>query len=412
MSLPDSIDIRQVRADEFPEFLTAIRDGFGSDGPPEDTSSKFLEMLPAERTLAAFDGDTIVGTFGGYDLELTVPGGGQVPMEGTSAVTVFPTHRRMGLLAAMMEQHLENAAVGGYPVAGLWSSDADIYARFGYGIATHYRSVSMHSGQIVFRNEIQIDRARRISPDEAGELLPAVFDRIRRSRTGMTSRSEAWWKHRIIADEPWMAEGSTKRRWVVHDGPEGIDGYASYRQKHHFEAGYNKGTISIIDIETETPEAHASLWSYLTRIDGFPDVEYDWMPLDDPLPRMVREPRRVLTTQTRDALWIRILDVKAALEARRYESDGSIVIGVTDHFRPSGSGRFRLDVDGGVGTVTLVASDPDVELADDVLGALYLGGQSANAYAGARRVIGSGDSVDLLDRIFRTMRAPWIQEVF
>jgi predicted acetyltransferase len=119
-----------------------------------------------------------------------------------------------------------------------------------------------------------------------------------------------------------------------------------------------------------------------------------------------------LTTQTRDALWIRILDVKAALEARRYESDGSIVIGVTDHFRPSGSGRFRLDVDGGVGTVTLVASDPDVELADDVLGALYLGGQSANAYAGARRVIGSGDSVDLLDRIFRTMRAPWIQEVF
>lgn len=406
------IEIRPIRDDEFPAFLTAIREGFGNDDPPEDTSERFRTMLPVDRTLAAFDGDTIVGTFGGFDMELTVPGGTQVKMEGTTVVTVFPTHRRMGLLTEMMAQHLANAASQGCPMAGLWSSDADIYARFGYGIATHYRSVELHAGQVRFRDEIPLERVRRISPDDVVELLPPVFDRIRRLRAGMTSRSEAWWEHRLVLDEPWMREGNSKRRWVVHDGVDGIDGYAVYRQKQHFEAGYNKGTVTVSEVQSETPEAHAALWSYLTTIDGYPDIEHYNLALDDPLPRMISEPRRVATKETRDALWLRILDVKAALEARTYEADGSLVLGVTDRFRPSESGAFRLDVENGIAAATRVDVEPDIRLADDVLGALYLGGQSAYSYSAARRILGAPDDVALLDRIFRTMRVPWIQEVF
>ncbi len=406
------IEIRPIRDDEFHVFLTAIREGFGDDDPPEDTSDRFRTLLPADRTLAAFDGDSIVGTFGGFDLELTVPGGAQVKMEGTTIVTVFPTHRRMGLLSEMMGQHLSTAASRGYPVAGLWSSESNIYARFGYGIATFNQSVVMHAERIEFRNEIPIGRVRRIRPAEVEELLPTVFDRIRRTRPGMTSRSDAWWKHRLVRDEPWMAEGSTKRRWVVHDGLDGIDGYAAYRQKEHWEAGHSRGTVTVVDMLTETPEAHASLWAYLTRIDGYPVIECHNLAVDDPLPQMVSEPRRVTTDELKDALWIRVLDVKAALEARTYESDGSLVIGVTDRFRPSESGTYRLEVSNGVGSVTPVDTEPDVHLADDVLGALYLGGQSATSYASAHRILGSTHDVSLLDRMFRTMRAPWIQEVF
>lgn len=404
--------IRPIADDEFPAFLQAIREGFGADGPEEDTSHRFRAMLPADRTLAAFDGDTIVGTFGGFDMQLTVPGGAQIPMEGTTVVTVFPTHRRTGLLSAMMRRHLDDADREGYPVAGLWSSDADIYARFGYGIATNYRSVGMRAGQIEFRGEIPIERVRRVQPDEAAEVLPPLFDRIRRSRHGMTDRSDAWWEHRVILDEPWMRDGMTKRRWVVHDGPDGIDGYAAYRQEVKFDEGYNNGKISVVEIHSETAVAHAALWSYLTRIDGFPNVEYSFLALDDPLPRMVKEPRRVKTTETRDALWIRILDVATALEARRYEHDGSIVLSVEDRFRPTGSGTFRLDVVDGAGSVSRSDAAPDVAFADDVLGALFLGGQSAMQYATAGRVAGEAEAVQRLDRLFRTMQSPWIQEIF
>ncbi len=128
--------IRPVTGDEYPAFVRAFIEGFSDDVPSIDFAENVRRVLPPERTLAAFDGAEIVGTFGGFDLELTVPGS-TVPMEGTTVVTVFPTHRRLGLMRAMMEAHLESAVEHGYPVAGLWASGASIYGRFGYGPATY-----------------------------------------------------------------------------------------------------------------------------------------------------------------------------------------------------------------------------------------------------------------------------------
>lgn len=412
MPIPDSITIRPVESDEYPQFLTAIREGFGSDGPPVDTTDRFREMLPPERSIAAFDGDNIVGTFGGYDFELTVPGGAQIPMESTTIVTVFPTHRRMGLLTAMMTKHLDTAADRGYPVAGLWSSDADIYARFGYGIASFYREAELRSAQIEFRDEIEIDRVRRVNAEEAADIAPGVFDRVRRVTPGMFGRPDAWWKHRVIADEEWMREGKTAKRWVVHDGPEGVDGYAAYRQKTSFSEGYNDGSVHVVEVHAETPEAYASLMAYLTNIDGATKVELWNLRVDDSLPRMVREPRRVRTVSVRDALWIRVLDVEAALEARSYESDQTITLGIDDPFRPATSGAYRVEVTGSVASVERVDTDPDVHMDIDVLGSLYLGGQNAHAFAGARRLLGEPQAIATTQRLFATQRAPWIQEVF
>ncbi|MCB1247121.1 MAG: GNAT family N-acetyltransferase [Acidimicrobiia bacterium] len=412
MTYPDSVTIRPVTADEFAAFTAAVRAGFGSDGPPVDTSGRFIEMLPPERTIAAFDGDDIVGTFGGYDFEVTVPGGGTLPMESTTVVTVFPTHRRRGLLTAMMAMHLDHAADRGYPLAGLWSSDSDIYARFGYGIAAYYREISMHASRIVMRDEVSIDRVRRISAEEAAVEAPVVFDRVRRQRAGMFGRPESWWRHRIIADDEWMRDGKTARRWVVHDGSEGIDGYAAYRQKAGFAEGFADGTVSVVEFCAETSEAAASLWSYLTEIDGFPNVEWWNLSVDDPLEKMVREPRRVRTTKLRDSLWIRILDVPAALEARTYETDLSLTIGIEDPFRPATSGNYRIVVASGSATVERTDSEPDVVMDIDVAGSLYLGGQNVHAFAEARRVVGEPGAIAATQRLFATQRAPWCQDVF
>ncbi|MCL1599301.1 MAG: GNAT family N-acetyltransferase [Actinomycetia bacterium] len=404
--------IRPVTAQEYPAFVTALIEGFSDDVPDESFVENIRHTLPPERTLAAFDGEAIVGTFGGYDLTLTVPGGA-VPMEGTTVVTVFPTHRRRGLMQEMMRVHLDNAAANGYPVAGLWASDSSIYTRFGYGAATYGQTVNFDGTQVGLRNGVPLDRLRRVTKDEASGVLPRIFDRICPTTPGMFSRDATWWDVEILTDEDWMKRGRTSHRIVVHDGPDGPDGYIIYRQKQsESDDGHADGTVHVVEMAAATARARASLWAYLFDVDGCPNVRIWNMATDDPIRMMVGEPRRIRVTAQFDALWVRILDVPSALEGRMYESDGSVVLGITDEFRPSTGGTYRLEIERGAATCTRIDGTPEVEMGIDVLGALYLGGGDAPGYADAGRIRGATAAIGVLRRMLRTSRAPWCNQVF
>lgn len=409
----DDITIRPVTEDEYPAFVEAFMEGFSDDVPSEAFASRIQATLPPERTLAAFAGTAMVGTFGGYDLELTVPGG-TMPMEGTTVVTVHATHRRRGLLREMMVAHLDNASRSGYPIAGLWASESDIYGRFGYGIAARSMTIELQSRDIVFRDDVPVDRVRKVDAEEAAALFPGPFDAKRSVTPGMLARSADWWEHSVFPDEEWMRSGRTKRRYVVHDGPAGVDGYASYRLKYESGDGHDGGEVAVVEFIAATPAAEASLWSYLTHIDGRPKTEAWNVPVDTPLPAMVREPRRVKIKRVFDTLWIRILDVGAALSGRTYEEDGEVVLALRDPFRPETEGTYAMTVLDGQATVERIdhRSRADLEMEIDVLGALLLGGGDALAYAAANRITGDADRVLGLHRMFRTVAAPWIDTVF
>jgi predicted acetyltransferase len=407
-----TITIRPVTEEEYPAFVLAFVEGFADDVPSDGFADVIRRTLPPERTLAAFDGDRIVGTFGGYHLELTVPGGGSVGMEGTTVVTVFPTHRRMGLLRSMMDDHLENAADAGYAIAGLWASESGIYGRFGYGLATHHLTWSMKGPSVSFRAGVTVERVRRIAAADAKSVLGPIFDRVLPTRPGMYARTGEWWDE-VLLDEDWMKRGRTTKRYVVHDGPEGPDGYAIYRQKPDSgDDGHSDGKVVVVELIAATPTAEASLWAYLTRIDLCPNVESWNVPVDDPLPMMVTEPRRLGSKGPSDALWIRILDVEQALEARSYDEDGEVTFAVVDEFRPTTSGTFRMQVEGGAATMSRSDDEPDLSIDVDVLGALYLGGGDAPAYAAAGRIRGRAPQVSELHRLFRTVARPWCNQVF
>ena len=406
------IIIRPITDGEYPAFVTAFMEGFSADLQAESQTEQIRHTLPPERTLAAFDGDSIVGTFGGFDLTLTVPGG-TVKMEGTTVVTVFPTHRRMGLLNAMMTEHLDNAVANGIPVAGLWASESGIYGRYGYGVATYAISRSMDGPLVEFREEIQVDRVRRITSEQAMEVLPAVFDTVCRGTPGMFARHDVWWTHETLLDEDWMKRGRTGKRIVVHDGPDGPDGYVMYRQKgSEADDGHANGEVMVIELIAATPVAKASLWSYVTNIDGCPKVKFWNAAVDDDVMMMVREPRRIGATNVYDALWIRVLDVEHALSSRTYEEDGTFIFDIVDSYRPATEGPYRLVVSDGVGTCERTDSPAVLELDVDVLGALYLGGGDARAYGEAGRIRGPQEHIDRMHRMFRTISAPWCDQVF
>ena len=408
-----SITTRPITKDEIERFRERVYRGFGDELGEEDRDPKrFLALMPLDLTVAAFDGDEMVGTLAACDFDVTVPGGAPVAMTGTTVVTVQPTHRRQGVLTAMMQDHLDAVAQRGDSLAGLWASETGIYGRFGFGHATSKDDVEAPTLAVTISTDAE-GTVRLIEPDGVVELLAPIYDAARRSRPGMLSRSQEWWAHSVVHDPPHRRDRDqiSAKRFVVYQADGSAEGYAIYAQKSDWSGEVPLGQVRVIEVISTTDRAHTGLWQYLANIDLFPRIRWWNMPVDDPLWWKVAEPR-CLVRKRGDALWVRIMDVPAALEARSYETDGSIRIAVEDAFRPETSGVYELAVSNGVGKCVAVDANADVSLGVDALGALYLGGSSAVSMAAAAKIDGAADRVSLLHRLFRTDVAPWCEEVF
>jgi predicted acetyltransferase len=132
------------------------------------------------------------------------------------------------------------------------------------------------------------------------------------------------------------------------------------------------------------------------------------MPLDHPLLLLVAEPRR-LGFSLRDGVWVRLLDLKAALSARAYQSQGSVVIAVTDEFCPWNGGCWRV----GLGGVERSDDAPGLSCDISALGSVYLGGFTWTQLLRALRVqeLSPGATAQA-DAIFQAGTAPWCPEIF
>jgi len=403
------LTVRPIEESEFETFRAKIVRGFGGDPHPKDDPVSFRKIIELERTVAAFDGDEIVGTCLAFTFDVTVPGG-TLPMGGTTIITVQPTHRRRGVLRAMMTAHLAEIRERGETLAGLWASETSIYGRFGFGQATDLHRVKLDAANIEFLGDPPDGEVRLLEPDEARPKLEAVYERVRITRPGMLSRSDAWWTGRQIYDPEHHRDGRTSKRFAVYTGPEGADGYAIYRQKEKWDE-FPEGEVQVLEVMAATSDAHDALWRYLTRIDLFPKVEYWNLPVDDELPWRVAESRRV-QRYVWDAMWIRLIDIPRALEGRSYRAEGRVVFGVRDPFMPGNDGRYLLEAGPGGATCSRTNDDADLELDVNVLGALYLGGQSISTLAKAGLVQGDARSVATAGALFAWDPQPWCPEIF
>ncbi|HEX6286070.1 MAG TPA: GNAT family N-acetyltransferase, partial [Acidimicrobiia bacterium] len=393
-------------------FRRRLSRGFGGDlDDDEDARARFDALFDKDRTFGVFDGNDIVGTGGAFSLGVTVPGGAVVPMGGTTVISVQPTHRRRGILRDLMAKHLDEVAERGEPLAGLWASESSIYGRFGYGQATYRHKIDLDANHVRFRDEELKGQVQLLEREDAQATVTGLYRDAVSRRSGMLTRSDAWWKYRVLADvESWRG-GKSALRYAIYEVDGEASGYALYRQKSNWEDFVADGEVDVVEIIAEDGEAYRGIWSYLTHIDLFPRVSWWNSPVDDPLPLMITDSRRVRRSVA-DALWIRLMDVPAALTARAYERDGVVTIEVNDNFGAGASGVYRLEVVDGESSCELVDTAPDVGLDLDVLGHLYLGGGNAETMAIAGRIGGETGAVQRLHAMFRTTSSPWCPYVF
>jgi predicted acetyltransferase len=400
-----TIEIRPPAEDELRAAMVAAETAFGTGAIEDEDWERERQALPATRAHAAFDAGKPVALAGAYKFDLTIPGG-ELPCAGVTWVGVIPTHRRRGILRDLMRRQLEDVAGWGEPIAALWASEAAIYGRFGYGQAASSGHAKSDRARFALRQQPR-GSVRLVDGDEALELFRPAYERVRATRAGMLSRDERWWKEHRLADPERWRRGASRKFFAAVEVDGNVEGYAYYRVKDEWEAGFPKGEVRVIEAMATTAEGERTLWSFLHGIDLTTMIETYIFDPASRLPLLVRDPR-ALGVRVGDGLWLRLVDVDAALRARSYRPGESVVLEVRDELLPANSGRYRVGDDAG-------RTDDTADLALDVadLASAYLGGYDFHRLASAglvdERVSGAVEKATLL---FRTDLPPFCPEVF
>jgi predicted acetyltransferase len=375
-----ALTTRTLTADDLEGASQVLEHAFGGPQHPEDRDVEFGVVEPG-RFYGTYDGGSPVAIAGSFDLTMTVPGGPR-PVAGVTWVGVLPTHRRRGLLTGLMRRQLDDLHAAGEAVAALWAAEGAIYQRFGYGPAAWDVALKVPSGA-AFTRPVTATGLRLTEPDAA--VLAPVFDQVAERSTGWAARGPGWWPFRLHDPEHRRA-GATALRSVLADGPSGVEGYALYSTDPKWTGGVPGGTVRVREIVTTTPDARARLWRYLLDLDLMSRVETWAIGADEPLLHLLAEPRSATPT-LKDNLWVRLVDVPAALASRCYAIDVDVVLEVADEFCPWNAGRWRLKggPHGATCTATTDAAELEVRPAD--LGAAYLGGTTLVARAAAGHVV-------------------------
>jgi predicted acetyltransferase len=391
--------------EEYGRAIGAIGQYFNPP-PTEEFLERLPRTMPHERMHAAFEDGQIVGGAGVYPFELSVPGG-SLPCAGVTAVGVHPTHRRRGVLRSMMDTQLRDVHERGEPIAALWASEETIYGRFGYGIASWAGELRVPHEWDAFAEPLELPgKTRFVTPDEARALFPPIYDAVRRERPGMTSRSEAWWEDRHLRMPE--DEASAPKRFVVLEHEGEPQGYAIYRTHFDFDGGSASSRLTLREALGATPQATAAIWRFVLDVDWMATVEVFLAPPDHPLFLLVASPRR-MRYRMGDALWVRVVDLPAALSGRAYGEGGPLVLEVRDAICDWNEGRWRLDS----GTCERTDAKPDLALDVSALGSAYLGAVSFTQLRDAGRVQELRDgAIRQADGLFAWQPLPWCLEIF
>lgn len=406
------LELRPADGTEWPAYHRCLTEVFGGDPRDEDRESLRTVFEP-ERSLAVLDAGEVVATAGVYTRDLTLPGGAH-PVAAVTFVAVLPTHRRRGLLTAMMRRQLTDLHEGGRePVAALWASEGGIYGRFGYGVAARQAGWRATKRRLQLRPDVAVGPGRAVlaRPERARPAEAEVYEAVRARTVGFLSRPGRWWDQVLEDPEHWRA-GATARRHVLWTGDDGsVTGFATYRTKEDWDRSENRSQVRVQDLLATTPGAATGLWAFLAGIDLHPVLTRDKAPLDDPLLAQLADPRAV-DANVYDSLWVRLVDVGRALALRTYRAPVDVVLDVHDDLCPWNAGTWRLSGDATGATCGRTTDPPEVTLSVRELGAAYLGGPTLTAMAAAGLVTGTPAAVSAAGLAFSGERQPWCPEVF
>lgn len=412
--------VNPLTAEELPGWIATMASTFLED-PEGENIAKWVKNVERrwslerqwspERTWGARDRGAWVATLETEDRTLTVPGHDGatevVAADALTSVTVAATHRRRGLLTRMLTDSLRAAKDRGDAVSMLIAAEWPIYGRFGYAPAAFTAHRTLHRERRGTTVAGDLTRVRQVTRAEFAAIAPDVFECSRRRRAGQVDRALPWWDEWLGIDG-WEVTHQRPHNYLVHDGDGGPDGLLAWTAKGDRDAAQPQlATVKVDGMFTATGGADRDLWAYLTGLDLVDRIELSG-PVDEPATWLLGDARALRVTEIEDHLWVKLLDVPAALAARRYSVPGELVLDVIDESEVSAGERVRLTADGEHAAAEPTAASPDLTLAQTALAAAYLGGVSLRAQMIAGTVTEhTSGALQRADAMFSSALAPF-----
>ncbi|MFN4002330.1 GNAT family N-acetyltransferase [Microcella sp.] len=408
-------------ASAFDRWLQAAYRGLHFDALTPEQLAQYREGFGPTRAIGVWDPtsaepESPVATVASWRSPLSLGDGRSVDAWAISLVSVAATHRRRGIARALLEGELRAAHAAGIPLAMLTVSEATIYGRWGFGPAAYTADYRIDTRGLRVSAPLPAGRVHRVETAALRPAAPALMARSHERVAGEVPFDTQQFD-RMFAIAARTASRAASLRAVRFDDASGVaQGFALYsvaEDPHDFAAH----TLTVEYLCAATDDALVALWHHLLDQDLVATVVAPLRPVDEPLEWMVSNPRAVRTTDRREHLWLRVLDVPAALSARRYAAADSVLLRVTD---PLGfaEGEWMLTTSpDGAATVTAHAGELHgaavIDLGVEALGALLLGGTPVEALRLAGRLAeGAPGSADRLAAVLRPARAPHLSTWF
>lgn len=396
------LELRSITADEYVPWVRSVMLHFGEE-LVESRAERYKRGAVFDRCLVVLDGERIVGNAAAHPDDISLPHGGLAPCAGVTAVGVAQDWKRRGLLRRLMTRMLDQAQENGEFLASLYASEATIYGRFGFGRAATHLDLDILSSRCAVARPVSPDLATLVDADGLHDQAPGIWDSLRRQRPGVQGLTERrrrlWWDH----DDADQRDGFSPRQHAIVPGR----GFVTYRWKPSWDQMVPNGEVKVSMLVATDAEAEAALWNLVLDHDLTSRVTAEMQPEDTALPYIVDDASMVRSRHG-EHLYLRILDLPAAIAARGYVTDDTLTLEVGDAFRPDNAGRWRIDTSDGSGRAERTDAAPDLALDVADLASTYLGGVRATTLVAAGRVTElTPGAAARLDRLMASDRAPW-----
>jgi predicted acetyltransferase len=406
--------VHPVAVEEVPSWSRTMGANFLND-PHTPEAARHAGVLTRtwepERAWGARDHGRWVATLRTDTRTITVPGltrTHEVTVDALTNVTVAATHRRRGLMRAMLEQSLRAARDRGDAMSILIAAEWPIYGRFGYAPATLSAEYVLRRSRPGATLQGDLSGVRQVERDAYGDVAAAVFSASRRQRHGQIDRDQNWWD-RLLGRDGYEPADALPHHWFVHEGEHGPDGILAWKASGDGGLIPPLGRVEVWNLSTASDAAYRNLWTYLAGIDGSDEIVLRNRAVDEPVRWLLHDARTLVMTEQVDFTWLRLLDVPAALSARRYALAGEVVLDVSDDDGDAfAAGRYRLSADGDDVRCERTDAPADLALSQRTLAAIYLGGFRLGALTVAGDVEErTPGALARTDAMFATALAPW-----